>query len=137
MRCSMECPLICFHDVELWAENSSDLVCITVVHVIPGWSIVSIRLLSWHQNSVEGRYASTCNLGHIHVVFHVATEQLRREVGIRRDLRRLRKVSSSIVRKLYVAISVTTCRCPPVWMCDIKSLFLAVNCNIYCGETLD
>ena len=70
-----ECVSIGFLDVKLRAEESTNLVCITVLE-----GVVPITH-GGHEDGVEGRDAATANHAQVYVVGHNTSEQVWLEVG--------------------------------------------------------
>lgn len=66
---------VCLHNVILWTIVSTNLVGITVVITI-GVPVISVSVLAWSTNQVEGSDATTVRLAEVDIILNGATKQV-------------------------------------------------------------
>jgi len=67
---------VSFHDIHLWAPNSTNIVSIAIVISTGRWIWLLVLIVSWHENHVESGIASTSSLGEVHVPFNASTKKV-------------------------------------------------------------
>lgn len=64
---SLEGPLVCLHNVELWAKVSADLIAIAVVESV-GIPVLASRIFARSRNEIKGSYASAVALAEVNII---------------------------------------------------------------------
>ena len=64
---------VCLHNVVLWTIVSTNLVGITVVITI-GVPVITVSVLTWSTNQVEGSDAATVRLAEVDIILNGATK---------------------------------------------------------------
>jgi len=72
---SLEGPLVCLHNVELWAKVSADLIAIAVVESV-GIPVLASRIFARSRDEIKGSYASAVALAEVNVIVNRAAKEV-------------------------------------------------------------